>query len=115
MKLTNCSKHICQDHVERTAEILMTVGLGKEVYRRRYVDRWGRDSIRALTNTGIMICYAPDTELVITLFIATAKQVRELYQMSHCPDYIYSTIKRNEKRFKHLIYSTVYQEVCTHG
>ena len=109
MMLTNCSKHLVNDHLERTAEILLSVGLGNEIYRRRYVDAHGRDAIRALTDTGIMICYATDKkDFVITLFIATAKQVRELYQTRNCPDFIYSVIKKNEKRFKHLMYSEEY-------
>ena len=67
MMLTNCSKHLVNDHLERTAEILLSVGLGNEIYRRRYVDAHGRDAIRALTDTGIMICYATDKkDFVIT-------------------------------------------------
>ena len=110
MMLTNCSKHLVNDHLERTAEILLSVGLGEEIYRRRYVDAQGRDAVRALTSTGIMVCYAADREedFVITLFVATAKQVKELYQKKNCPDFIYSVIKKNEKRFKHLMYSEEY-------
>lgn len=102
--LKNLSYHMTKDHLDRSTEILMTIGLGKEIYRRRWVDQYGRDVVRALTSTGIMICYAPNG-MVITMFVPTVKQIHQLYRKNHCPEYIYKVIKKNQIRFKHLQYT----------
>lgn len=108
MKLTKLSYHMTADHIERTTEILMTVGLGDEIFRRRWTDKWGRDCIRSITTTGVMICYAPEDETVITVFVPTLKQVRQLFRTNHCPEYLFNVCEKNQRRFKHLQYSDIY-------
>lgn len=104
MVITNCSYHITHEHLERSTEIIMKVGLGSEIYRRCYTDRKKRTCIRVLTSTGVMLCLAPQDEKLITMFIPTVGQVHELYQKRACPDTIYSVIRKNQKRYKHLQY-----------
>lgn len=92
------SKHCKCDRVNRIAFIATTLGFG-EIIQKKVTYSNGLPSIRCLTDTGVIICKNMDESKVITMFIATTKQVVDIYG-GHVPEWIYSKVKKNKKFLK---------------
>lgn len=103
MTAQRISFHIAEDRLERATIILERIGLGEELYTRSWIDSTGRECLRTLTTTGVILCKNKETRMVTTLFIATPEQVRGLYGRAHCPSYIYNVVKKNQIRFKDIL------------
>ena len=103
MTAQRISFHIAEDRLERATIILERIGLGEELYTRSWIDSTGRECLRTLTTTGVILCKNKETRMVTTLFVATPRQVQKLYGQNHCPDYIYSIVKKNQVRFKDIL------------
>lgn len=104
MVITNCSRHVSTDRLDRSVEILTVVGLGHEVFRRTFADHNNRYCTRALTSTGVMLCYNADTGKLITMFMPCMRAVKELYGRNPIPSNVRNLTKRNSQRYKYLLW-----------
>lgn len=90
MRLTH---HASADRIERLTYITMTIGLGeivKEVYQER------NDSYRCITSTGVCVVRsASQPDLIITAFIASNQQIKNIYQGQPVPQWLRRKVKYN--------------------
>lgn len=93
------SRHCMEDRVGRITFIATTLGFGQIIQKRTTYSN-GQPSIRCLTDTGVIICKTMDESKVITMFIATTRQVVDIYGGGHVPNWIYNKAKKNKKFLK---------------
>ena len=91
----NITYHISEDRLDRACYIMTTVGMGEIVKERRCIDEQGRVAYKCLTDTGVMLIFNRDKSLVVTLYIATQKQVSWLYE-GKTPEGIFKVVKKNK-------------------
>lgn len=102
MEAMKCTYHAGIERQERATAILTEVGLGEEVHsilRRDKKLRWAKHTI---TDTGVILITSPDEGRIITLYVATAEQAKDLFGGRRVPAGLMKTVKKNEKRFAYL-------------
>lgn len=105
MRIQKISKHLATDRIDRAMVIYerLSWDIGTEIISVPYPDSTGRMGIRALTSKGVILCKNADTKTVVTMFVATPHQVRELYGSARMPEYIAGVVIKNQKRFSDII------------
>ena len=94
MMQRNISYHISEDRLDRACYILTTVGLGEVVKERPCVDEFGRKAHKCVTNTGVILVFNEAKTKVITLYIATAKQIAWVYE-GRTPSWLIAKARKN--------------------
>ncbi len=105
MKAQKITRHLAVDRIDRAMIIYERLNwdIGKEIYCTQYPDSNGRIGLRAITDKGVILCKNIDTKVVVTLFVATPHQVRELYGQMRMPDFIANVVIKNQKKFADII------------
>lgn len=92
----NISYHISEDRLDRACYIMQTIGIGEVIKEQHGVDEKGRGYWRSFTNTGAMLIFNEEKNVVVTLYIPTQKQVSSVYQ-GKTPSWVFNLVKKNAK------------------
>ena len=96
---SNMTYHAFNERFERISFILDTIGMGEPVVSIR--DPYHEDTIKVLTNTGIIIVNGETSKKIVTVFIATMDQAMAVYKIAtnnkRMPERLYNKIKENQK------------------
>lgn len=91
------TKHFRNDRIERATYIAQTIGFG-EVVREINDYYQGRFERRQLTETGVIIVRNIDN-VIVTMFIASIKQVKGMYDNGAAPSWIIAKAKKNAQKY----------------
>jgi len=86
--------HARNDRMERINYIKATIGFGyivKELNRVKH----GREEWACITSTGVMVIKNKNKSKMVTAFVATVGQAKQVYQTDKLPDDIYRVIANN--------------------
>ena len=86
--------HAMNDRMERLNYIKATVGFGYIIKELERVKN-GREEVACITSTGVMVIKNKDRTKMVTAFIATVGQAKQVYQSDRLPDNVYRTIAAN--------------------
>ena len=87
------SNHLCNDREDRLTRIAMTIGFG-EVVKETY----HKDGTSLLTDTGVMYIVDKPSRYIITVYVATVKEVVAMFD-GRPPSYLVSKARKNERKF----------------
>lgn len=104
----NLSRHAREDRITRLSTIITEVGLGQYIHEETCIHN-GRECIARITNTGLYLAFfmKGNEEVLITGFLLSINRAMAIYRNSgyhHIPNGLYNTIRRNAKKYKHLLY-----------
>lgn len=88
------SRHLRNDRADRVNFILNTVGFGK-IVKMIAAGRDGRTAWRGITNTGVMVITDGEKETVLTMWIASANQLRDVYCDEVIPAALMKRVEKN--------------------
>ena len=88
------SNHLRNDRADRVNFILNTVGFGK-IVKMVLAGRDGRVAWRGITNTGVMIVTDEQKETLLTMWIASANQLKEIYCNEVIPAALAARVEKN--------------------
>lgn len=105
MKVQRITRHLAIDRIDRAMVIYerMNWDIGEEILCVPHPDSDGRMGLRAITSKGVILCKNMDTKTIVTMWIATPHQVRELYGSSRMPQFIANIVLKNQTRFADII------------
>lgn len=92
------SKHTKTDRLDRMVYIATTVGFGNIV-----LERVEGDKRECLTDTGVLLIKALQTDFLITAFIVSIDKANALYKsagIARMPDSLYRKINKNKIHLK---------------
>lgn len=95
MKNMKFSNHLRNDRADRINFILNTVGFGK-IIKMVSAARDNRPAWRGITNTGIMVVTDESKTTIITMWIASTKQLEKIYAEEVVPEVLYKRVRANE-------------------
>lgn len=88
------SNHLRNDRADRVNFILNTVGFGK-IVKMVSAGRDGRAAWRGITNTGVMVVTDEQKETLLTMWIASANQLKEIYCDEVIPAALVARVEKN--------------------
>ena len=88
------SAHARNDRMERINYIKATIGFGYIIKELNRVKN-GREEWACITSTGVMMIQNKDRTKMVTAFVATVGQAKQVYQTNRLPDDIYRVIANN--------------------
>lgn len=97
------SYHAKEERIERLAECVKVLGMGKIVIEAR--DNRYPGTVRQLTATGIMLVFEENTDKLITGYMATVAQMYCIYRQAnieYIPPKIYNRVHKNNTKFSYL-------------
>lgn len=95
MQANIITNHFKRDRIERAAYISQTVGFG-DVVQTSVGYSEGRYNRRELMETGVIIV-RNENDVIITMFIATEKQVKAMYKGNKVPQWLMRKVRNNKK------------------
>lgn len=93
------SRHAQCDRMERLDYIKATIGLGYIIKECNRIKN-GREEWACITNTGVMMIQNRDRTKLVTAFIATVGQAKQVYRSNRLPAEVYQTIIRNRVAYE---------------
>ena len=104
----NLTRHAREERITRLSTIVAEVGLGQYILEECYVHN-GRECVARVTNTGLFLAFSikENKEVLITGFLLSIDRAMAIYRHSgyhHIPNGLYNTIRRNAKKYKHLLH-----------
>lgn len=91
----NCTKHIAIDRPDRTAYILINVGLGRIIKERKRIDEEGKISYECLTSTGVIRILDATKKITITCYVASVDKVCAMYE-GNTPSWVLAKARKNK-------------------
>ena len=88
------SAHAMNDRMERINYIKATIGFGYIIKALNRVKN-GREEWACITSTGVMMIQNKDRTKMVTAFVATVGQAKQVYQTDKLPDEVYKMIVNN--------------------
>ena len=95
MKNMKFSNHLRNDRADRINFILNTVGFGK-IVKMVSAARNNRPAWRCITNTGVIVVTDESKTTILTMWIASLKQLEKIYCDEVIPETLYKRVKANE-------------------
>lgn len=89
------SNHLRNDRADRINFILNTVGFGK-IVKIVSAARNNRPAWRGITNTGVMVVIDESKSTILTMWIASVKQLEKIYCEEVIPEALYKRVKANK-------------------
>lgn len=94
--------HAFNDRFDRISYIMDTIGIGEPVVT--VPDPYRQDTIKILTDTGVLIVKSATTHKIITIYIASMDQAFAIYKLGtnnkRVPDGLLTRIRKNQKILK---------------
>lgn len=95
MYMTN---HVVNDRMDRMLMIAEHIGWGEPILTFRNEKR---QNIQVMTSTGVMLIKTMDNQCLITAYVATVEQVKEICKycgLHRIPAALYNVAVKNQKR-----------------
>lgn len=89
--------HAQVERLDRLVACIEHIGVGEVV---REVERFG--AVERLTDTGLVLIVNPATNVLITGYAATVKQLCGIYEGQRVPQYLYKRVQTNAKKYAFL-------------
>lgn len=93
MTFTNVSKHFREERLERATYIATTVGFGEVV-----AEMPSKALMMRLTNTGVILVVEPETDTLVTMYIATLEQYAYIANLVKVPKEVKKKVRENVAR-----------------
>ena len=90
MTFTNISKHFREERLDRAAYIATTVGFGEVV-----AEMPSKALMMRLTDTGVILVVEPETDTLVTMYIATLEQYAYIAKLVRVPKELKKKVKEN--------------------
>lgn len=89
--------HAQVERLDRLVACIEHIGVGEIV---REVERDG--AVERLTDTGLLLIVNPTTNVLITGYAVTPKQLSGIYNGQRIPQYLYKKVQTNAKKYAFL-------------
>lgn len=96
--MTKMSEHTKTDRLDRMVYIATTVGFGNVIF-----ERVEQDKRECLTDTGVLLVKALESDFLITAFIVSIDKANAMYKSAgkgRMPDSLYRKINKNKIHLK---------------
>ena len=93
MTFTNVSKHFREERLNRAAYIATTVGSGEVV-----AEMSSKALVMRITDTGVILVVEPETDTLVTMYIATVEQYTYIANLVRVPKDLKKKVKYNESK-----------------
>lgn len=87
------STHLSADRIDRLTRISMTIGYGEVIK-----ETWHKEGTSMLTDTGVMYIVDKEAQFIITVYVATVKEVVAMFD-GRPPSYLIAKARKNERKF----------------
>lgn len=88
------SRHLRNDRADRVNFILNTIGFGK-IVKMISAGRDGRTAWRGITNTGVMVITDGEKKTLLTMWIASTDQLKQVYCDEVIPAALMARVEKN--------------------
>ena len=93
MTFTNISKHFREERLNRATYIATTVGFGEVV-----AEMPSKALVMRITDTGVILVVEPETDTLVTMYIATVEQYTYIANCVRVPKDLKKEVKHNESK-----------------
>lgn len=97
--------HAKTDRLDRLVECNLKIGIG-DIILTAQSSTYGRDTMRCLTDTGIILIMSMDGKTLVTGYMGNMSQVVSIYRengIERIPNSMYKRVKSNNKKFAYLL------------